>query len=126
MNNSRPRVIIIDDAVTIRKIFVKALVSLGCDVVGEAGDGAEGVELFQTLAPDLTFLDIEMPNVNGIDALIQIKAINPDSCVVMLSGLEDPTTAETCTLAGASGFLRKDLGLGPLKDEIDNIIQSVR
>lgn len=125
MAGSRPRVIIVDDAITIRKIFVKTLDTLGCDVVGEASDGVEGVALFNRTKPDLVFLDVEMPNMNGVDALIQIKAADPGSCVVMLSGLDDPKTTETCTLAGAAGFLRKDLGLEPLKEELNRIIQSI-
>lgn len=124
MAGTQPRVIIVDDAITIRKIFVKVLSALDCDVVGEAGDGVEGLALFNDKAPDLVFMDVEMPNMNGVDALIQMKAANPNARVVMLSGLDDPQTTETCTLAGAVGFLRKDLGLEPLKEELNRIIQS--
>ena len=119
------RVIIIDDSITVRKIFVKALTALGCDVVGEASDGVEGVDLFTSAIPDVVFMDVEMSNMNGIDALIQMRAIKSDTCVVMLSGSDSSEVVSRCKSEGAAKFVRKDLGLGHLKDQLASVLQSV-
>jgi len=120
-----PKVIVIDDMHSVRALTKALLTSLGCEVAGEAENGADGVELFKSERPDLTLLDIEMPIKNGIDTLKAILKIDPDAQVVMLTSVDNTFVAEDCILAGAKDYLNK--GLSPedmkarLQVEIDKI-----
>ena len=71
------RVLVVDDAAFMRKVLSDALASGGHQVVGEAGNGAEAVASYQQLRPELTTLDITMPEKDGLTALAEIMAIDP-------------------------------------------------
>ena len=71
------RVLVVDDAAFMRKLLSDALVSGGHEVVGEAGNGSEAVVRYQELRPELTTLDITMPEKDGLSALAEIMSIDP-------------------------------------------------
>jgi two-component system, chemotaxis family, chemotaxis protein CheY len=75
------RVLVVDDAAFMRKVVSDALASGGHEVVGEAGNGVEAVQQFQALSPELTTLDITMPEKDGLEALSEIIAIDPGARV---------------------------------------------
>ncbi len=107
-----------DDEAHIR-LFVKAtLASMGCSVVAEAANGREAVEQFRKHRPDVTLLDINMPVMNGQQALEAIRAEFPDAFVIMLTSLSGTEAVETCIAAGAANYIRKDTPLAELKQEI--------
>ena len=114
-DDSSPRVVVADDLNALRKLASALLKSLGCQVVGEARNGLEAVELFKQYRPDLILLDIEMPEMNGVEALEKIIEADADAAVVMLTGLDDQDVVEKCILIGAKDFLRKDLGPQEMK-----------
>jgi two-component system, chemotaxis family, chemotaxis protein CheY len=101
------RVLVVDDAAFMRKVLGDALASGGHDVVGEAKDGDEAVARFQQLRPEITTLDITMPEKDGLAALAEIMAIDPAARVVMCSALGQETKVLESIRLGAKDFVIK-------------------
>ena len=101
------RVLIVDDALFMRTMLRNIFAESGFEVVGEAGNGIEAVEKYRQLAPDLTTLDIVMPERNGIEALKQIVALDPRARVVMCSALGQESLIIEALDAGARDFIVK-------------------
>lgn len=101
------RVLIVDDALFMRTMLRNIFVESGFDVVGEAGNGVEAVEKYRQLAPDLTTMDIVMPERNGIEALKQIVALDPGARVIMCSALGQESLIIEALDAGARDFIVK-------------------
>ncbi len=106
-NDNSCRVLIADDDKLVRGLLSSMLSVLGADVVGEAENGVEAVQAFEKYAPDLTLLDINMPVRDGIGALEDIMARDPNAIVVMLSATSDMEVAERGVNAGARNYVRK-------------------
>ncbi|MFC5909202.1 response regulator [Streptacidiphilus monticola] len=104
-----PRVVIADDQELIRTGFRLILTSRGIEVVGEAVDGVEAVELVRRLRPDVVLMDIRMPNLDGLEAARQVLAIAPSCRVVMLTTFDLDRYVYAALALGASGFLLKDV-----------------
>ena len=112
------RVLLADDESHVR-LFVKTVVSsMGCQVVGEATNGKEALDLFDQTSPDLVLLDINMPVMDGIAALKALRVKSDKVAIVMLTSLASADIVEQCLEAGANYHLRKDLPLNELKQEI--------
>jgi two-component system chemotaxis response regulator CheY len=101
------RVLIVDDALFMRTMLRNIFAESGFDVVGEAGNGTEAVEKYRQLAPDLTTMDIVMPESNGIEALKRIMALDPRARVVMCSALGQESLIIEALDAGARDFIVK-------------------
>jgi two-component system, chemotaxis family, chemotaxis protein CheY len=101
------RVLVVDDAAFMRKVVSDALASGGHEVVGEAGNGAEAVQQFQALSPELTTLDITMPEKDGLEALAEIIAIDPSARVLMCSALGQESKVIESIQKGAKDFVVK-------------------
>jgi two-component system chemotaxis response regulator CheY len=111
------RVLLADDEAHVR-LFVKAvLASLGCEIVGEAADGKQALELFDKSSPDLVLLDINMPVMDGLAALKALRAKSEKVAIVMLTSLASSEVVEQALDAGATYHLRKDLPMAELKEE---------
>jgi two-component system chemotaxis response regulator CheY len=104
----KPRVLVVDDEEAIRTWLTALLVSLGCEIAGEAKDGREGVEMFKKERPDLVLLDIQMPEVSGSLALEYILTEDPDARVIVLSSVTDGSVIHDLVTAGAHYYLAKD------------------
>ena len=109
-DTSKLQVLVVDDSEDIRKLISFLLESMGCEVVGEAENGMEAVDLFKKKRPDLVLLDILMPAMNGLEVLKRLMKIDRNAAVVMLTAVDNNLVAEDCILAGAKDYLRKDLG----------------
>lgn len=101
------RVLIVDDAAFMRKLLTDALVSGGHEVVGEAGNGIEAVERWQELRPELTTLDITMPEKDGLAALAEIMSLDPSAKVIMCSALGQEGKVLEAVKLGAKDFVVK-------------------
>ncbi len=98
---------IADDSDAIR-LLLKKMVSLGeHELVGEAEDGAEAVEKFNTVKPDVLLLDLSMPKKDGLTVLKEIKGTNPDAKIIVLSGADSKEMINQCLEAGAISFIPK-------------------
>jgi DNA-binding NarL/FixJ family response regulator len=107
------RILVTDDDPLVREAY-RAFFSHSdeFDVCGEARNGAEGVEAYATLLPDVALMDLQMPIVSGIDATRQICDRWPDACVVAMTTFGTSEYVVAALRAGASGYLLKDVG-GP-------------
>lgn len=101
------RVLVVDDAAFMRKMLRDVLTTGGHEVVGEAANGAEALEQFQALKPELTTLDITMPVQDGIAALKDILKLDPAARVIMCSALGQETKVLESIRAGAKDFVVK-------------------
>jgi DNA-binding NarL/FixJ family response regulator len=104
------RVVIADDQALVRGGFRMILEAKeDMEVVGEAGDGAEAVELVERLQPDVVLMDVRMPDVDGIEATRHIVASGSSSRIVILTTYDVDEYVFAALRAGASGFLLKDV-----------------
>lgn len=101
------KVLIIDDASFIRVSLKMILERNGFQVVGEAPNGAAGVQKYAELKPDLVTMDITMPDMDGISAVKAIKQIDPSAKIVMISAMGQECFVKEAVLAGAAGFIVK-------------------
>ena len=101
------RILVVDDAVFMRKVVSDALAKSGHEVIGEASNGQEAVERFQELSPDVTTLDITMPEKDGLAALKEILSVEPAAKVVMCSALGQESKVLEAIKAGAKDFVVK-------------------
>jgi len=117
------RVLIADDH-EISRIGVRRLLSIAPDIeiVAEASNGNQAVELARSMKPNVVLLDVMMPNVSGIEAAQRLKTEMPDTMVIMLSSSEDEKSIERALFAGADGYLSKEVGSKELVDAIRNVM----
>ena len=101
------RILVVDDAVFMRKMVKDALSAAGHEIVGEAANGLEAVARFQELKPDLVTLDITMPEKDGLAALADIMAADPSARVVMCSALGQESKVLEAIKLGAKDFVVK-------------------
>ena len=112
------RVLLADDESHVRLFIKGVLTSMGCEIVGEAADGRQALELFDKTAPDLVLLDIVMPVMDGIATLKELRRRSDKVAIVMLTSQASADIVEQVLRAGANYHLRKDLPLSELKQEI--------
>ena len=101
------RVLVVDDAAFMRKVVSDALAAGGHEVVGEAGNGAEAVQRYQELSPELVTLDITMPEKDGLEALGEIISLDPGAKVLMCSALGQESKVIESIQKGAKDFVVK-------------------
>lgn len=102
------RVMVVDDHKMFRdglRVLINA--EPGMEVVGEAVDGKEAVEIARSLSPDVVIMDISMPGMNGIEAMRHLIRGNPKIRVIMLSMYSSSPLVQSVMAAGASGYVLK-------------------
>lgn len=111
-------VLVVDDSSFFRKILKDALEAMHCQVIGEGANGHDGVNHFLALNPDITLLDITMPELDGLSALRRIKEKSPSAVVIMISALGQEQIINEALTLGAHGFIIKPDVTGKLKEII--------
>jgi two-component system chemotaxis response regulator CheY len=101
------RILVVDDAAFMRKVVSDALTAGGHEVIGQAENGAEAVSQYTALRPDVTTLDITMPEKDGLEALAEIIAIDPSAKVLMCSALGQESKVIESIKLGAKDFVVK-------------------
>jgi two-component system chemotaxis response regulator CheY len=115
---SKVRVLIADDETHTRQLLKAVMSSMNTEVVGEAKNGREAVEMFREQRPNIALLDINMPEKTGDEALKEIIAEFPDAFIIMLTSVADMETVERCIELGASHYIRKDTPIQEMKKMI--------
>ena len=112
-------ILICDDAAFMRMMIKDILTKNGYNVVGEAENGAKAVEKYQELKPDLVLMDITMPEMDGIQALKAIKAVDPSATVIMCSAMGQQAMVIESIQSGAKDFIVKPF-------QQDRVLEAVR
>jgi len=106
-DDTMAKILIVDDSRTSRKILRGILEEAGLEVIGEAVNGKEGVELFETLQPDIVTLDITMPIMDGVEALKEIMKIDRTAKVIMVTAAGQKGNVVEALKMGAYEFVTK-------------------
>jgi DNA-binding NarL/FixJ family response regulator len=103
------RILVVDDHHVVRQGIV-ALIATETDMqsVGEAANGREALQLFRTLSPDIVLMDLQMPEMNGLDAIIAIRAEAPEARIIVLTTFSGDAQVLRALKAGARGYLLKN------------------
>ena len=112
-------ILIVDDAAFMRMMIRDVLTKNGYEVLGEAENGAKAVEKYKEVKPDLVIMDITMPEVDGIQAVKEIKAYDPNAKVVMCSAMGQQAMVIEAIQAGARDFIVKPF-------QADRVIEAVK
>jgi two-component system chemotaxis response regulator CheY len=118
------RILIVDDTLFMRTLLKNILFSGGHDIVGEAADGDEAVAKYKDLKPDLVTMDVVMPKVNGIEALKQIRAMDPGARVVMCTAVGQEQMVKLAIKTGAKGYIVKPFQAPKVLEEIKTVLGS--
>jgi DNA-binding NarL/FixJ family response regulator len=104
------KVLLVDDHQVVRRGLRTFLeVQDDIEVVGEAADGAEGVERAEELKPDIVLMDVKMPGMDGIDALRKLRELNNPARVLIVTSFTEQRTVVPALRAGAAGYVYKDI-----------------
>jgi two-component system, chemotaxis family, chemotaxis protein CheY len=108
------KILLVDDEAHVRKFIGLVLKQLGAPTLLEALNGRDAVEIYQRESPDLVLLDVNMPVQDGLQTLRELRQLDPDCVVIMLTSLANRQTVEEALQLGAANYIRKDTP----KDEI--------
>jgi two-component system chemotaxis response regulator CheY len=114
----KARVLIVDDQRSIRAVLNTMIAQLGGEVVGEAQDGEEAVTKCLELRPDIVLMDINMPKMDGVEALKRINASNLGALVIMLTSQNTAEVVQECLRHGAKNFLLKSNPASVIYEEL--------
>ncbi len=117
-----PRVLVVDDNQEILALFIELLKLKDFVVVGRGQSGKEAVELYTSLRPDVTFLDVAMPNGDGIYALERIREISPNAIVIMVTSDLSAATAERLEQLRASATIYKPFDINDIVKVVKNLM----
>ncbi len=122
----KPRVIVIDDEKEVRTWLKGLLISLGCEIAGEAENGRDGLELFKKERPDMVLLDLMMPVMTGVETREFILGEDLDAHIVLLTSVTDEKVIMGEMIAGVEYYLRKDKSPDEIKAALQENIDKVR
>ena len=116
------QVLIADDAMFMRALVKKVLVSGGHEVIGEAENGRRAVELYTSLKPDVVLMDITMPEFDGLQALEAIIQQDPQAQIIMCTALGQQDKVKSALMIGARDYVVKPFDAGKLLDAIARVL----
>ena len=113
------RILIVDDAAFMRMMIREILSKNGYEIVGEAADGAQAVQKYRETKPDLVTMDITMPEMDGIQALKEIRQFDSSAVVIMCSAMGQQAMVIDAIQAGARDFIVKPF-------QADRVVEAIR
>ena len=113
---------LVDDEAYFRRFVTRVLTKHGIGRVIEAIDGNDALKKFIEERPNLVILDINMPHMDGMDALRELRKIDDDVAIIMLTSIADEMMVERCVIDGATYFIRKDVPADQLYAEIHDLL----
>jgi two-component system chemotaxis response regulator CheY len=119
------QVLVVDDSMFISKQLGQIFTSEGFEVAGTAADGAQGVELYKTLHPniDLVTMDITMPVMDGVTALEKILEFDKNACIIMVSALGKEDVVKKSLLMGAKSYIVKPLDRKKVLERVVSVLK---
>jgi two-component system chemotaxis response regulator CheY len=114
-------VLVVDDSAFMRNLL-KQLLEDDHEVVGEAENGVEAVELYHDLDPDVVTMDVVMPIRNGIEATAEIKGDDPNASVIMCTSVGQEEKMREAVEAGADGYITKPFQKPNVLEAIDDVV----
>ena len=120
---SKRKLLIADDSNIVRSKIARALGQHGLDIVGLASNGREALALFKATRPDVLTMDLTMPEMDGIECIRAIRALDAKVRILVVSALSDKGTAIQALKEGAQGFLDKPFTEAELSDAIGELLE---
>jgi two-component system chemotaxis response regulator CheY len=117
------KLMIVDDSNIIRRRIERSQQIDRLQVVGAAANGRDAVELFRRTQPDVVTMDLTMPEMDGIECVEKLVAINPKVLILVVSALADKATAVEAIEKGANGFLCKPFTDRQLNDALEELLR---
>lgn len=114
--------LVVDDAIFMRTILKQMLTEAKFNVVGEAGNGVQAVEMAEVLKPDIVILDITMPEMDGIEAIEKILEVSPNSKIIMCSAMGQHARVVEAIKKGAKDFVVKPFEKARVLQAIYNVM----
>jgi len=118
------RVIIADDAAVARRILKNVLSGAGHEIVFEASNGAQAIDAYRRLQPDLVMMDVTMPEVGGLEAARRIIAEFPGARVVMVTAIKSQDMVRKSAEAGVAAYLLKPYSQDRVRELTKNVLAS--
>jgi two-component system, chemotaxis family, chemotaxis protein CheY len=115
------KILIVDDSLIMRRNITKMVESLGHRVIGEAKDGHEAMVQYAKLKPDLVTMDITMPDMDGLTAVKELKKIDKNCKIIMVTSHGQEETVINAIRSGAEGYLLKPINPLKLRDSIRKV-----
>lgn len=116
------KVLIADDSALMRSVLKNFIKKAGSEVIGEAVDGKDAIQKYKELKPDVIFLDILMPEMNGIEALKKIREFDRFAKIIMCSSVLDNKTIEESKTIGALEYIMKPFH----QSDIENALKKIK
>lgn len=116
------RILVVDDAAFMRMMLKDILTKGGYEVVGEAENGLRAIDRYKELSPDLVLMDITMPELDGIGAVKQIKAIDQNAKIIMCSAMGQQAMVLESIQAGARDFIVKPFQADRILEAVGKVI----
>ena len=119
------RIMVVDDSKTFRELVVDIIKKGGHDVVAEAEDGLQAIELYSKVNPDVVILDIIMPKISGNDAIKGLLKIDPDAKIIICSTLDFEDLIEDTIKLGVKGYIVKPINnAAEITDQVAKVLKS--
>ncbi len=116
------RILICDDARFMRLMLSRIISKMGHEVVGEASNGEEAVQMYHDLKPDIITLDVVMPKMDGLNALRRILAIDPEAKVLMVTAIGNQTMVLNAMRLGAREYVVKPFRIGEVVRAVNKLL----
>ncbi len=117
-------ILVVDDTAFMRMVLKNILNQNGYNIVGEAGDGADAIEKCEELVPDIVFMDITMPEVDGITATKKILSSYPDTKIIICSAMGQKKMVMEALDLGAVDFIVKPFEADRVLDALDKVAKA--
>ncbi|WP_420318918.1 response regulator [Ekhidna sp.] len=119
----KKKLLIVDDSSVMRRTIEKNLENYDLEIIGQAANGVEAVQMVMDKKPDVVTLDITMPEMDGIACLEEIMKINPETKVMIITALADKLTGLIALDRGARGFMYKPVNADDLSKAFDKLLR---
>ncbi|NHN31902.1 response regulator [Paenibacillus agricola] len=116
------KIMVVDDAAFMRMMLRTMLIEGGHEVVGEAANGLEAVQLYMKIKPELVTMDITMPEMDGVEAVKEIRKLDPAAKIIMCSAMGQKAMVVQAITSGAKDFIVKPFQKERVLESVDKVL----